>query len=539
MTATPLIVLVWVLPSVFGDTIFEDRTAELGIDFVHQTGAAGELHFPEIMGAGAALFDYDGDGDLDLYLVQSASASDRLYRNEAGRHFVDVTAESGLAATGYGMGAAAGDYDGDGDVDLYVTNFGPNQLWRNREGIAFEDVTRESGTDDPRWNVPAAFFDYDGDGHLDLWVGSYADFRPANHKRCFSPTGLPDYCSPAAYTPMSDRLFRNRGDETFAEVTLESGMGGAAGYALGVIPADFDGDGRLDLYVANDGVPNRLWLQQPDGRFADEALLAGCAVNDGGEPEASMGVDAADYDGDGDLDLFMTHLAKETNTLYVNDGAGGFDERSRASGLASASWRSTGFGTAWIDFDNDGWLDLMVVNGAVTALDALVQQRDPYPFHQPNQLFRNLAGASFEDVTARAGPAFAESRVSRGAAFGDLDNDGDVDVVVTNNRGPAQVLINTVGQDRPWLGLRLVDEKGRDVPGALAGVFRRGRPPLWRLARTAGSYASANDPRVVVGLGDEAAVERVEVRWPGGRREIFRDVPVGAYSELRRGTGAP
>ena len=558
-------------------TIFEDRAAELGVAFEHVTGATGELYFPEIMGSGVALFDADGDGDLDLYLVQgapfeaSAPASgqdasvsrDRLYKNllaEKGRlAFEDATAASGIRATGYGMGVATGDVDGDGDLDLYLTNFGPNQLWRNRGDGTFEDVTAAAGVDDPRWSVPAAFFDADLDGRLDLYVGQYAAFRLANHKRCVSATGVPDYCSPASYEPEGDRFFRNLGLDPesgrprFEETSLAWGLGDVEAYALGTLPADFDGDGRLDLYVANDGVPNHLWLNRRaedgagdgaggDPRFLDEALLAGAAVNERGEPEASMGIDAADIDDDGDLDLFMTHLARETNTLYLNDGAAGFDVASRGSGLASASFEMTGFGTSFLDADNDGVLDLLIVNGAVTAIAELLEAEDPYPFHQPNQFFFGRGDGVFVDATKRAGPAFARSRVSRGAAFGDLDNDGDVDVVVSNNRGPAEVLLNLVGQDRPWIGLRLVDANGSDVPGAVAGVRRKGASTLWRLVRLAASYASANDPRLTVGLGEAASgkafeVAAVEVRWPGGEREIFDEVEAGRYSVLRRGTG--
>ncbi|RMH23524.1 MAG: CRTAC1 family protein [Acidobacteria bacterium] len=544
--------------------IFVDRTAAAGVDFVHLTGATGERYFPEIMGAGAGLVDYDGDGDLDLYLVQGGSLagadeappSDRLYRNDLTLRadgsrqlrFTDVTAESGIRATGYGMGVATGDYDRDGHPDLYLTNYGPNQLWRNRGDGTFEDVTAATGSDDHRWSVPAVFFDYDGDRWLDLFVGNYAAFRPAIHKRCVSPAGLADYCSPASYEPEGDRLLHNDGGRRFTEATLSAGLGGARGYALGAIPADFDGDGRLDLYVANDGVPNNLWHNLgPDAggrvRFEDLALLAGCAVNERGEPEASMGVDAGDYDADGDLDLFMTHLKKETNTLYAGDGQGGFDDRSRASGLGLASWQATGFGVAWIDYDNDGWLDLLAVNGAVTTIEELVQRGDPHPFHQPNQLFRNLGPDAtgqvrFEDVTERAGTAFATSLVSRGAAFGDLDQDGDVDVVVTNNGGPAQILINAAGQDRPWLGLRLVDGAS-DVPGAWVGVKRRDAATLWRLVRMAGSYASANDPRLTVGLGDRPQVTAIVVHWPDGLRETFPPTPLRTYATLKRGTGKP
>lgn len=541
--------------------IFESYETEAGVDFVHFNGMAGEMYMAEVMGSGAAWLDYDNDGDLDLYLVQGSMigpgktledalhpppagsrAGDRLYRNDlddAGAlRFTDVTAASGIAATGYGMGVAAGDYDNDGHVDLYVTNLGPNQLWRNDGDGTFRDVTSSAGVAGDRWSTSASFLDHDGDGLLDLYVTNYVDFSPQNHKACSQVSSAPDYCGPKTYRPQPDRLYRNRGDGSFEDATERAGMR-TYGAGLGVVAADFNGDGLTDLYVANDADENQLWINRGGGRFADRAFIAGAAVNTRGEREAGMGVDAADFDDDGDEDLFVTHLDTETHTLYVNDGRGGFRDRTRLARLAAPSLRSTGFGTAWLDYDNDGGLDLFVANGAVRIDPGLAAAGDPYPLHEPNQLFRSLRDGTFEEITARAGAAFALSEVGRGAAFGDADNDGDTDILLTNNNGPARLLLNRVGQDAHWLGLRLVGEDGRrDLPGTRAALIRPGSSAtLWRRVRTDGSYLSANDPRVLFGLGDDPRVERVRVRWPDGSVEAWEAPAVDSYHTLVKGEG--
>ncbi len=551
--------------------LFTDVAAETGLDFVHFNGMSGEYYFPEMTGQGGALFDADNDGDLDVYLVQGAMLgpgktmadalfpyrgpqpiSDRLFRNdlavtssgERRLRFTDVTAESGLAklATGYGMGVATGDFDGDGFVDLYVTNYGSNQLLRNNgkgaDGtVTFTDVTRAAGVDDPAWSTSATFIDFDRDGRLDLFATNYVVFDVARNPECFAASSRRDYCGPSAFPGVADRLWRNLGDGRFEDVSVRARIAAVKAAGLGVTAADFDGDGWPDLYVANDGEANHLWINQRDGTFRDEALLAGVAVNREGEPEASMGVSAADFDGDGDDDLFMTHLTGETNTLYVNDG-GLFEDRTAESGVAPASLPFTSFGTAWFDVDNDGWLDLMIANGAVKVLEPLARQGDRYPLDQTNQLFLSVGGRRFEDATARAGEVFALAEVSRGAAFGDVDNDGDADVALFNNNGPARLLRNDAGHRQPWLGLRLVGgEPPRDQLGARAELVRDGAPALWRRAQTDGSYCSANDPRVLFGLGGGAAVKAVRVHWPDGAVETWPAPPLGKYTTLRRGTG--
>ena len=547
------------------ETVFRDVAEEVGLDFHYFNGMSGELYFPEMTGGGGALLDYDGDGDLDVFFVQGHMLGDasveeavipprheprdapRLYRNDSAPgadgsrrfSFTDVTAATGIRGKGYGMGVTAGDYDGDGRIDLYVTNFGRNQLLRNRGDGTFQDVIEEAGAEDARWSVPAVFFDYDRDGRLDLFVGNYVDFRIATHKQCASASGARDYCGPSAYPPAPDRLFRNLGDGTFETTTESAGIAEPFGPALGATAADFDGDGLVDLYVANDGAANSLWRNRGDGTFVDDALMAGAAVNEEGQPEASMGVVAGDVDVDGDPDLFMTHLERETNTLYLNDGTGIFQDRSQESGLGLPSWKETGFGVALFDFDNDGIRDLFVANGAVTLIEEQVSQGAIYPLAQTNKLFRGLGGGRFEEIE-NAGEALAEREVSRGVATGDVDGDGDSDLVVVNNAGPAQLLLNRVGQEEPWIGFRLVTgDPPRDALGTEVELVRGGAPSLWATVRTDGSYASASDPRVLFGLGSGADVREVRVRWPDGKKERFSSPPAGMYTTLRKGEGSP
>lgn len=537
------------------EVLFEDRAAESGLDFMHRNGATGRHFLPEIMGAGAALMDVDADGDLDVFLVQgthlppdggaSDEPGDRLFRNELSEtgalRFTDVSAEAGIepgfGPGGYGMGVAVADMDADGWIDLYVTNVGPNRMWRNVGGGRFEDVTSAAGVGDPAWSVPALFFDAEGDGDLDLFVGNYVDFNLGTHTECASASGALDYCSPRSFAAAPDRYFRNQGSGRFEEAGAASGLARASGYALGAVVVDADGDGSLDLYVANDWSPNHLWLNRR-GSFEDRARIAGAAVNGGGVAEAGMGVDAADFDLDGDEDLFVSHLTGETNTLYRNEGGGMFSDASLLSGLGVVSLPWTGFGVGWIDYDNDGALDLLVVNGAVRG--SAVFEDAGGGFEQLNQLFRNLGDGLFEDISARAGPVFGEALVSRGAAFGDVDNDGDIDVLVSNNAGPAQLLINLVGQDSAWIGVRAVEpDPDRDALGSVVEVRLDDGRRLIRRVRTAMSYASSSDPRVLIGLGDAERIAEVRVSWSSGGEEAFGALPLRQYHTLRRGQGAP
>lgn len=535
---------------------FTDRAAAAGLDFVHDNGMSGHRYIAEIIAPGVALFDYDNDGDLDVFFPQgrplgghaAAGASSaptvrkpggRLYRNDLKidpdgtrhLHFTDVTEESGIATIGYGMGVATGDFDNDGCTDLYVTNLGRNQLFRNNCDGTFTDVSGPSLTDLDGWSVPASFIDYDRDGWLDLYVGRYLRYSPDREIQCVGPSGVPDYCTPHSYEPMSGVLYHNNRNGTFTDVTESAGLSGAHGPALGAVTADFDGDGWIDLFVANDSVEDQLWLNQHDGTFRDVGVERGVALTAAGRAESSMGVDAGDFDNDGDEDLIVTEQTGEGHNLFVNDGHGQFEDRSEASGLGPSSLAFTGFGAAWIDIDNDGTLDLLAVNGTVQTIQRLAQAHDPFPLHQTKQVFRRRADGRFEDVTPHAGSALQVSDVSRGAAFGDIDNDGDIDVVIANNNGPPRLLINNVGSRRHWVGVRAVGRRShRDMLGARVEVKLKDGRSRWRRVRADGSYASANDPRVIVGLGDAATPVTVHVQWPDGRSESWPDVPVDRYS---------
>ena len=519
---------------------FEEISQRAGIDFVHRSGHHDRFFLPEIMGGGAALFDMDGDGDLDLYLVQSGSLSDRsagggnqLFRNRGDGTFENVTSESGAGVRGYGMGVAAGDFDNDGAIDLYVTNFGPNVLLKNDGRGHFTDVTAKAGVAGSGWNTSAAFLDYDGDGWLDLFVAHYLDWRPSAEIDCFSLSGVPDYCSPRTYDlPTSSTLYHNNGNGTFTDVSERAGLHQAVGNGLGVVAGDFNGDGRVDIFVANDGTPNHLWLNQGGGTFREAALLAGCAVDEDGRPKAGMGVHAADVDDDGRLDLLVVNLDSESDSFYRNHGTF-FSDDTAAVGLRTASRPFTRFGMALADFDNDGYLDLYEANGRVGRQSEMFSE-DPYA--EPNLLFRGGAGPRFDEVKPRGGTRAPLVGTSRGAAFGDIDNDGGLDVVVVNRDAGPYVLHNVVRARGHWVMFRVVDAHGRDALGAEV-TMTVGSRSIRRDVRAAYSYLASNDPRVHVGLGRETGVRGVTVRWPDGAHERFGDFAADKIVVLRRGSG--
>ena len=528
--------------------LLEDVTAAVGLAFTCETGPIDGHPLARIMGGGVALLDVEGDGDLDLYLVNGAerleggggrpgAAVNRLFLQEDGR-FRDATAGSGLGDDSFGMGVAVGDVDNDGRPDVYVTNYGPDRLYANRGDGTFEDVTAASGVDVPGWSCSATFLDLDRDGWLDLYVTRYVEDDP--EKPCHGSSGKRDFCSPKAFQPAYDVLLRNRGDGTFEDVSARSGVASKAAPGLGVVAEDLDDDGWIDLYVANDGHANFLWRNRGDGTFEDVAIQYGVAFNARGAPEASMGVLAEDLDGDLRMDLFCTHLKNESNTLYGNLGTA-FQDRTTTSGMSVASTPFTGFGTVALDVELDGDLDLALVNGRVLAgeVEPGAQPDGPWAaYAEPNQLLLQDRG-HFAPVAAGAEALTGPVEISRGLAAGDLDRDGDLDLVLTNLRGPARVLQNVAPRRGAWLAVRALDPAhgGREALGARVVVEAGGRR-FARTVRRASSYLSSSEPVPRFGLGPAGRVERIEVRWPDGAREVFAGCDVDREVVLRRGEGS-
>jgi len=527
-----------------GAVWFEEIAAQSGLGFRHVRASKQRFWFPELVGSGLAWLDVDGDGHLDLFCVQSgdlkpegaAQPCDRLYRSRGDGTFEDVTERAGFAGeSAYGMGCAVGDYDGDGDPDLYVTNYGPNVLWRN-DGGTFTDVTAEAGVGDPGWSSSTGFFDYDNDGDLDLFVVNYVRWSPETELECRASNGQRDYCAPKNYNaPSQSVLYRNEGGGVFRNVSQEAGLVAAFGNGLGLALADFDRDGKLDAYVSNDGNPNQLWMNQGNGRFVDKAVVHGAAVNRNGAAEASMGTVPVDVDDNGFLDLFITNLRGETNTFYFND-RGVFTDRTPTTGLAMPSLAFTGFGDGIADFDLDGTLDLYVVNGRVGYWEPAISASDPYA--EPAQLFRGVGPGRFEEVSPAGGTAQSLIDTSRGAAFADYDDDGDLDIAYSTNHGPLRLLRNVASRAGQWIGMRVKDARGGDALGASVALKALGRT-MHRDVLICSSYCSSNDPRVHFGLGAAAEATDVVVTWVGGARESFGTLAAGRYHLLKQGQGRP
>jgi hypothetical protein len=536
---------------------FREVAQVSGLAFTHFNGATGgPLHMPWIMGSGVALVDLDGDGDLDVFAVQgdfiepgrrmdealmpiavAGPRGSRLFLNEriprGELRFRDVTADAGLVQEGAGMGVAAGDVDNDGLMDLFVTAYGPDRLYRNLGEGRFDVVPGPWET--PAWSASASFADIDLDGDLDLFVTRYLDYDPVSAKRCRHVTGRPDFCSPDAYSGVSDRLYRNEGDGRFVDVSEAAGIDTVALPGLGAVVADFDGNGWPDIYVANDGKANNLWLDHGGAGFREYGLMSGAALNLDGRAEAGMGVAVADMDGDGDEDLFMTHLATETNTLYRNDGRGDFQDVTNEFRLGASSLPSTGFGVAWFDADGDGALDIYIANGAVGIEPDLVEV-SAFPYAQSN-LFYRRAGERFEKVVGVAGDAAVRQEISRGLAVGDVDLDGAPDLLVSNNAGPLRLLLNE-GYEGSSLTVRLRGVKSnRAGLGARVALLDGTVITAWRTVRTDGSYLSASDAVAHFSGSALANAEHVCVVWPGMRRECW-PLPSGEkVLLLREGTG--
>jgi hypothetical protein len=513
---------------------FVDVTAAAGITFRHDNARSAEKYLIETMGAGAAWIDFDNDGWLDLYLVNSAGQlGGALYRNNRDGTFKDVTAKAGVAAVGiFGMGVAVGDYDNDGFPDLYVIGYGQSILYHNNGDGTFSNVTVKAGVANRgRWGSSGAWFDYDHDGRLDLVVANYLDFTPENNLVCMEG-GHRSYCHPNKYHGQPPVLYHNNGDGTFSDVSRASGIGAKAGNGLGVVCFDANGDGWTDVFIANDSMENFLFINRGNGTFGESGITSGVALGEDGKAEAGMGVDAADYDGDGRPDLFVTHLDLELNRLYRNSGDGTFEDATFRSKIGARNFRMSGFGTRFIDYDNDGWRDLFIANGHV--LDNVELFHKDTTYAEPKSMYRNMHG-SFEDVTPQLGPAMLVRQVGRAAAFGDFDNDGDIDVLVTSNGGAPHLLRNDGGNGRHWLQLRLIGVRSnRDGIGARVKLTAGGLTQVDE-AKGGMSYQAAHDPRLHFGLGAAAQVDSIEVHWPSGQIDRLRDVAADRVVTVREG----
>ena len=527
---------------------FVDVAQEVGIGFKHVNGASGHKYFPETMGGGAAFFDYDGDQDLDIYLVNGAALPgyqavrppvNVLYKNEGGV-FAEVGAAAGVDDAGYGMGCAAADYDNDADLDLYLTNYGANVLYRNEGSGIFTDVTASAAVGDTSWSTSCAFLDYDNDGDLDLYVANYVHYELEYAARDLEPylAGMQKagaeaprtYQHPRNFPGAEDRLWCNKGNGLFEDVTAASGLADTVwneGRGLGVVATDYDNDGDVDLYVANDAVRNFLYRNNADGTFAEIGALVGVAYGVDGQREAGMGVDAGDYDNDGYMDLVVTNFEQEPASLYRNNGRGFFPHVSYLAGVGLPSLKDLSFGTGFVDYDNDGYQDLFIASGHVLDNIALFDQSTSY--EQQNMLLRNQGPDQqgryrFEDVSDRSGAGLLLKRASRGTAFGDYDDDGDVDILVGNIGRRPNLLRNDGGNGHNWLQIKTIGrQSNRDGIGARVSV-RAGELFQVREVRAHYSYLSHSDLRLNFGLGDNQRVEVVEIRWPGGAVERINDV---------------
>jgi hypothetical protein len=527
---------------------FQDVTEELGLNFVHDAGPVGDYFMPQIVGSGAALFDFDNDGRLDIYLLQNggpkSSHRNRLFRQGPDGRFIDVSKGSGLDFAGYCMGVAIGDVNNDGWPDVLVTEYLGIKLFLNNGNGTFTDVTAEAGLDNLLWGASAAFFDYDRDGWLDLVVTNYVEYDPSAH--CVSVTGAPDYCHPNQYVGTVTKLFHNLGRKTgssvvrFEDVTLKSGLGRLAGPGLGVTCADFNGDRWPDILVANDSKPNRLWINQHDGTFKEEALLSGLAYNGKGQTQANMGIAIGDVDGDGEFDVFITHLNTENHVLYQQSPRGFFKDRTGAARLANPRWHGTGFGTVLVDFDHDGALDLAIVNGNVfkgQKADNPLLSAYWNEYAQRNQLFSNDGDGKFTDLSPQNAPFCGTAMVSRGLACGDINGDGAMDLLVTTVAGRAHLYRNVAPKRGHWLLVRAIDPVlRRDAYGATIKV-QAGKRRWLSWINPGQSYLCSNDPRAHFGLGSADKVDAIDVIWPDGTQEAFPGRAADQAIVLRKGEG--
>lgn len=529
---------------------FEDVTDRVGLNFVHDPGPLNTYFMPQQVGSGAALFDFDKDGLLDILLLQNGGpqsmSANRLFRQQKDGTFQDVSAGSGLDINGHNMGVAIGDFNNDGWPDVLITRYTGVKLFLNRGNGTFLDVTDAAGLSNPSWGTSAAFLDYDRDGWLDIVIVCYVDYDPT--LACKNPAGTPDFCAPKQFKGRVSRLFHNLGAKgaaspagvAFEDVTVSSGLGSIPGPGLGVLCADFDGDGWPDILVANDGEPNRLWMNQKNGKFTEEAARRGIAVNEAGSAQANMGIAYGDVDGDGMMDVFVTHLADETHTLWRQGPRGLFLDRTSSSGILQTRWRGTAFGTVFGDFDNDGHLDLALVNGAVAAAAAPPTDTTLGPFWsrygQRNQLLANDGHGRFRDVSPSNAPFCGKTNVARGLACGDIDGDGGLDLLVTTIGGRARLFRNVAPRGH-WLSVRALDPAlRRDALGTSVEVWS-GKRRWIRWLHPAESYLCSSEPRAHFGLGAVSTVDRIEVTWPDGSRETFPGGTVDRRVEVHKGQG--
>lgn len=520
---------------------FVDVTQEAGIRWKHTDGRSGEKYFMETLGSGAAFFDYDADGDPDLYFVNGAPLpgyiaqevpTNCLYRNNGDGTFTDVTEKSGVGDTGYGHGCAVGDYNNDGQLDLYVTNYGTNRLYRNNGDGTFTDVAEIAGVTEPRWSSSCAFADYDRDGNLDLYVVNYIVFDIDENPWCgLKEKGIRAYCEPDNFPAQSDTLFRNNGDGTFTDVTKSAGIYNTTGKGLGVVWGDYNNDGVPDIYVANDSTENFFYHNNGDGTFEEVGFMIGVALSEDGAAENGMGTAFGDWNNDGWLDLTVTNYAQQTNTLYHNDADGFFTDATATTKTAQLTYPYLGWATAFIDYDNDGYQDLFVANGHLHENLAELGQQGTYG--QRNLLFRNNHSGTFTEVSETLGPGMKLEDVSRGATFADYDSDGDIDIVVTNSNTAPRLLRNDGGNQKNYLQIRLIATQGTtDAIGARVKITT-GDLTQTREVRSGDGYLSQRDLTLHFGVADYVQIDRVEIQWQSGAKQLIKSVPANQVLSLK------